>query len=304
MCYSARVQADYGIYRRLYGAEIDLQRFVALYVAPLRTPRALDLAVMASMDPADAVVSDAARAANGAVLAAVLRQLQAETARFDAAQAVLAGPKPTRKAENETGIAGRKLAQLRRRLGELQRETPGVDDDRIFPGYHVPVLIAEGGRKRVRPMRYQCRPAGKPEDFDRRFPGTYNARRDNLEGFWREQFGRDHGVVLLDTFFEHVEFEGRRQVLEFRPDDGQPLLAACLWSRWAEGEDELFSFALITDDPPPEIAAAGHDRCIVPIRPEHLEAWLNPDPRDLATQRAILDDPQRPYYRYRIAQAA
>ena len=32
-------------------------------------------------------------------------------------------------------------------------------------------------------MRYQCRLAGKPAFYDVKFPGTYNARRDNLEGF-------------------------------------------------------------------------------------------------------------------------
>ena len=38
-------------------------------------------------------------------------------------------------------------------------------------------------------MRYQLRPRGKPESFDQRFPGLYNARRDALTRFWREQFG-------------------------------------------------------------------------------------------------------------------
>jgi putative SOS response-associated peptidase YedK len=46
----------------------------------------------------------------------------------------------------------------------------------------------------------------------------------------------------------------------------------------------------ITDTPPADISAAGHDRGIVPIRPEHLDAWLNPEPGDLASQYRILDD--------------
>jgi hypothetical protein len=60
------------------------------------------------------------------------------------------------------------------------------------------------------------------------------------------------------------------------------MLIACLWSRWtAKDQPDLLSFAAITDDPPPEVVAAGHDRCIVPINPENVEAWLNPDPSDL-----------------------
>lgn len=80
------------------------------------------------------------------------------------------------------------------------------------------------------------------------------------------------------------------------------MLVVCLWSRWqAPDEPELLSFASITDDPPPEIAAAGHDRCIIPIKPENLDAWLNPKPGDLAALYAILDDRDRPYYEHRLA---
>lgn len=75
------------------------------------------------------------------------------------------------------------------------------------------------------------------------------------------------------------------------------MLVACLWNHHPgneRGEGELYSFAAITDDPPPEIAAAGHDRCIIPIKPENVEAWLNPDPQNLAALQAILDDRDRP----------
>ena len=91
-------------------------------------------------------------------------------------------------------------------------------------------------------------------------------------------------------------------VLEFDPRPGQDMLVACLWSRWtAPGEPDLLSFAAITDEPPPEIAAAGHDRCIVPIKAGNVDAWLNPDPRNLAALYAILDDRERPHYEHRLA---
>jgi hypothetical protein len=48
-------------------------------------------------------------------------------------------------------------------------------------------------------------------------------------------------------------------------------------------------------------SAAGHDRCIIPIKPEHIDAWLNPDRMDLAAQAVILDDRERPYYEHRMA---
>jgi putative SOS response-associated peptidase YedK len=91
-------------------------------------------------------------------------------------------------------------------------------------------------------------------------------------------------------------------VLEFRPRPTQDMQVACLSSRWtAPGEHDLLSFAAITDEPPPEVAAAGHDRCIIPIQPAHIDAWLNPDPADMAAQYAVLDDRARPYYEHRLA---
>jgi putative SOS response-associated peptidase YedK len=82
------------------------------------------------------------------------------------------------------------------------------------------------------------------------------------------------------------------------------MLVACLWNYHKgtdSGEGELFSFAAITDEPPPEVAAAGHDRCIIPIKRENLDAWLNPDPSNLAAMHTILDDRDRPYYEHRLA---
>jgi hypothetical protein len=82
-----------------------------------------------------------------------------------------------------------------------------------------------------------------------------------------------------------------------KPRPRQEMLVACLWSRWRGSADEpaLLSFAAIPDDPPPEVAAAGHNRCIVPGKAHHIDAWLDPDRHQLHRQQAILDDRERPY---------
>lgn len=164
-------------------------------------------------------------------------------------------------------------------------------------------MVMENGRRVIKPMRYQCRPAGKPAFYDTKFPGAYNARRDNLGGgFWNGVFGHSHGILIVNAFFENVSRDGGNVVLEFRPRPTQDMLVACLWSRWsAPGEPDLLSFAAITDEPPPKVAAAGHDRCIVPIKEENIDAWLQPDAADVAAQYTILDDRQRPYYEHRLA---
>ena len=157
-------------------------------------------------------------------------------------------------------------------------------------------------------------PARRQASALRRQVPRNNARRDNLEGFWKSLFGYTHGIAVVNAFYENVNrhrVEGRELgpdeaaqnvVLEFKPRPTEDMLVACPWSRWAApGEPDMLSFATITDEPPPEVAAAGHDRCIIPIRPEHVDAWLNPDPANLAAQYAILDDRARPFYEHRMA---
>ncbi len=222
--------------------------------------------------------------------------------------------KPTKKATEDLRIAGDKVGRILGWLADLGRTEPLERDERIFPLHYAPVMVWEDGQRVLKPMRYGCRPAGAPASYDQRFPGTYNARRDNLQGFWRKQFGHTHGIMVATAFYENVprhKAEGRElapgetpenRVLEFRPRPTQEMLVACLWSRWsAPGERDLLSFAAITDEPPPEVAAAGHDRCIIPIKPEHVDAWLNPEASTLQRLQAILDDRARPYYEHRLA---
>ena len=46
--------------------------------------------------------------------------------------------------------------------------------------------------------------------------------------------------------------------------------------------------------------AAGHNRCVIPLRPENLDTWLDPDPKNLGAQFAILEDPIDAFYQHQI----
>jgi putative SOS response-associated peptidase YedK len=170
--------------------------------------------------------------------------------------------------------------------------------------HYAPIVIREGKENRLVLARYHFRPNGKPASIDRQYPGLYNARRDNLEKFWRNEFGHSHAFVVVDAFYENVERDGKNAVLRFEPKPPHPMLVACLYSRWtAAGSAELLSFAAITDEPPAEISAAGHDRCVVSIKEENVDAWLTPDGRSVEELRAILDDVERPYYAHEVLAA-
>ncbi len=222
--------------------------------------------------------------------------------------------KLTKAAQESQRIAGNKVETLLEQIGDLKRTQSKTKDGRIFPMNYASVVTLENGQLVVRPMRYHCRPARAPEAYDRKYPGLYNARRDNLEKFWREQWGHSHGIVVMTGFYENVakhDFEKRalregeveeNVVLNFNPQPPVDMLVACLWSKWsAPGQLDLYSFAAITDEPPAEVAAAGHDRCIIPIKNENVMRWLDPEAQTPADLYGILEDRERPYYEHRLA---
>jgi len=82
------------------------------------------------------------------------------------------------------------------------------------------------------------------------------------------------------------------------------MLVACLYSEWGETQSErMFTFAAITDDPPAEIAAAGHNRCVVNIKRENVAAWLQPEERTVNELQRILAERQQPYYEHQVEAA-
>lgn len=309
MCYSAQIWSDYKKYER-FGGELGLTEFVRLFWQRRKSgdwvrkmPKGMRDAFAkprsaAEMELAKLVAEGSREAAESADV-----ELQAQSLRLENAERVLAGPKPTKKAANDLRIATDKVSRARRDLDDLQRQELLPRDERIFPGAFAPVMIRQDGHKIVVPMRYQCRLPGWSDVVERKYPGTYNARRDSLDGAWRELFGYNHGLMVVERFYEHVDRDGQDVVLEFVPQDHEPMLVACLWNRSPGhgGAPDLLSFAAITDEPPPEVAAAGHDRCIIQIRPENVDAWLNPDPSNPLAMQAILDDRPRPYYEHRLA---
>ena len=198
--------------------------------------------------------------------------------------------KETRKALEDRRIATHKIDWHLQKLAQLKRTALEPDDSRIFPFWYAPVLVREAGQTVIKPMRYHCRANGLPASIDRRYPGLYNARRDNLEGYWKHLFGHRHAVVLVSSFFENValhDFEkralregeqARNLVLHFNPRPARVMLVTCLWDCWqSPGQPDLYSFAAITDDPPPEVAATGHNRCVIPLTETNLLRWLEPE---------------------------
>lgn len=180
MCYSAMVWADYRKYTHAYGADIDIHEFARLAERVLREgrvpmPKGMVDAFAHASTPAELEVK-ALLDQHAAQQATKLQEgLFAQRKRLADAERVLASDKPTKKAGEDQRIATNKIEHALAKLEDLRRVEPKERDSRIFPGHFCPVMVWEGGRRVVKPMRYQCRPAGKPAVYDSKYPGTYNA---------------------------------------------------------------------------------------------------------------------------------
>jgi putative SOS response-associated peptidase YedK len=313
MCYSAQVVASYQKFVREFGAFLSIHEFFDLFVKKRadggwsKIPKGMRDAFRKPVNEAGFELAKLVADGDRELGTSLQTEIAAQLERLAKAVAILAGSKPTKKAAEDKRIAQKKIKAAERNLEDLVRQTPDAKDSRIYPGSYAPVLIRDPdtGKRMVVPMRYQCRLPGWTEAIERKYPGTYNARRDKLEESWGKLYGFTHGIIIVTHFYENVDRDGKNVVLEFSPNPSQEMLVACLWSKTKERDgSSLWSFAAITDEPPPEIAAAGHDRCIVPIKHEHLDAWLNPNSTDLQALYAVLDDRPRPYFEHRVEKAA
>lgn len=318
MCFSARVRQNLKQLSRRYDAEVDWAAFEELYK---RRAEGEDIKLSRDLQRNfQHPESDVERR----TAAHITKYLQAKRSEWEnnvfaqkrrvaEAEESLA-KRETKKAREDIRIGTKKAQEFLDRLADLRRTEPNNEDARIFPLSYAPVLLAEEGRTVVKPMRYTCRLAGKPSDTEKRFPGIYNARRDSLDDYWREVYGRRHAVMVISGFYENVPEHlyqhreltpGEREknlVLEYDPEPSQDMLVACLWDHWTRpGELSLNSFAAITDEPTPEIAATGHQRTIITIQEKYLAEWLSP--RTISKERLdhILTDKQVPYYIHQIA---
>jgi putative SOS response-associated peptidase YedK len=308
MCYSAKVLQSLKDYLREQGATPDYAQIAGLFRQragdrSVRIPRGFER----NFD-------DPSNADQQQIRLLIDQHRQAEITKFEqetfAQKKRLADAerklkvKETKTARNEQRIAAGKIENALEKLSLLKGKQSHPDDDRIFPMTYGPIIVPDNGRNVVRLGRYHLRQPGASASIDRQFPGLYNARRDNLEKFWRNEFGRRHALMVIDSFFENVERDGRNVVLHFTPRPVHRMLIACLFGEWRDPQEgTLLSFAAITDDPPPEVRATGHDRMIINLRSQNVERWLTPQGHTSEELQALLSDRETPYYEHQVEAA-
>jgi putative SOS response-associated peptidase YedK len=322
MCYSAMVETSFRKLERLFGARPDYDQLELLFQQRLqdrsiKIPRGMEANFDDPRNDVEARIKALIGEHRTRQIAEWDQALSKQRTRQANAERALL-QKDTAKAREELRISTDKIGWYEDKLENIRRTELSDADTRIFSMWYAPVVVrGDGDTLQITPMRYHCRPAGKPKWYDKKFDGLYNARMDSLTEFWRGLFGHTHALMVLNGFYENVKRHdlSRRElaagekpenvVLHFKPRPTLPMLVPCVWSDWTqEGEAPLRSMALITTDPPPEIAAAGHNRCPVNLQPERVMDWLRPDGRAPAELLRVLGDRATPYYEHRVLEAA
>lgn len=179
MCYSAQIWADYRRYKRAYGSEIDIATFAELFWSRLDNPRiviprGVEAAFEHPINDAERHIKEAIDLHRTQQATSIEQDIFKQRKRLvDAERSLLT--KHTKKAAEDVRIASDKIARGLSKLEDLRRTELTPQDSRIYPGNYAPVMVMENGRRVIKPMRYQCRPAGKPAIYDTKYPGLYNA---------------------------------------------------------------------------------------------------------------------------------
>lgn len=159
---------------------------------------------------------------------------------------------------------------------------------RLFPNGIAPIIVKEGSKRVIRPMRYRVRPEFSKEEVPSQY-NLFNARRDSLfsRKTWSQLILKQHGLFVFTHFYEWVEHQQKKKLVRFFPEGRELMWAPVIYSHFKDNNFlEFNSFALITDDPPLEILELGHDRCPLFMKENQIESWLNA--RDLNPQKLQL----------------
>jgi putative SOS response-associated peptidase YedK len=309
MCYSAQVIAKWRRFVHDTGARMSLPDFFEIAQrrlsdpAQYRLPRAFDLEFADPQTPEESAIKDLVNGYRKAQVLKLETEIFAQKKRLADAERKLA-VKETKAAAESKRIAGTKVKQAMGKLALMTDDKPHSNDYRVFPRSFAPIIVMRNGEKLMVPARYLLRQPGKPAFMDDKLSGNYNARRDNLTKFWRKEFGATHAVMAIESFYENVAGpDGQNMVLHFNPKPAGVMLIACLFAEWSDPKagEKLLSFAAVTDDPPKEVAAAGHDRMVIRLTPENVDRWLTPKGRSDEELQAMLSDRQPAYYEHRVA---
>jgi putative SOS response-associated peptidase YedK len=155
----------------------------------------------------------------------------------------------------------------------------GAIDEHIFPKSNAPVIVRDKtDDTRLVGMQFSLVPSWSPEPAVKF--ATHNTRLETVgcKPTWKIPFKKNHCLVPMTGFYESV-YEGpyAGNVIQFKPKAEKVLFAAGIFDRWVDqaGDNQLFSFSILTSNPSQFIQDNGHDRTPIFLNFADGKKWLS-----------------------------
>ncbi len=324
MCYSAMVEQDAKKLARKFDAEVQTKVYAELFQRRLEGEKlyinkAMEIPFLVNAKTIEErAIGGSIRKWHENEKVRLTEELKKQEARLKAAEQSLK-KKETKKALEDQRIATNKISKFNFDLDRHGSEKlKSESESRIYPFHYVSIIcLNDKGEKIVLPMRYLMRPHDEDESFDRTHNGCYNARFDNLTkiSFWKDSLEKRRGIVVVNKFYENVPIEkypNRKKlsadfkdkeniVVCFEPKGIDEMYIPVLWDCWKKkGQAPLYTAALITDDPAPEVRATGHDRTPIFLKASVIDNWLNAKGTAGEIKDSALSEREKPYYEHEV----
>lgn len=173
-------------------------------------------------------------------------------------------------------------------------ELPEVPD--LAPRYNVAptqtiptVRVDAGIGRHLVPMRWGFVPSWAKE-----MTGSaplINARLETAheKPTFRQSFRQRRCLIPADGFYEWQREEAAKQPYVFQLPDGEPYAFAALWDRWQAPDGTVIDSCAMLTTEANAVMAPIHHRVPVILERGAYAAWLDPEPREPAALRAILE---------------
>jgi putative SOS response-associated peptidase YedK len=161
----------------------------------------------------------------------------------------------------------------KRLVEQLIAAFDAMDEKGIEPTMPLPVITGErevvtmswGFRRSFRRKDGKGKTAAKP---------VVNAKCEKMEEpMWRDAYHHRRCIIPVTDFYEWTYPGGVMRTHRFHMG-GDAFFVAGLWE---ESPDYGFCHTMLTTEPNAEVAATGHDRCLVALLDREIEPWLNGD---------------------------